>query len=77
MIKSVRPFSSLFMHYLSERDVLTAHMARFGAGFVMENNLREAKEQVGKIQALIDEVDLRKGEQKPKFDVNCDMCYKK
>ena len=77
MLRGVRSFSSLFTHYLSERDVLTAHMARFGAGFVLDSHLKEAKEQVQKITALLDEVEQRKGEAKPKFDVNCGSCYRK
>ena len=79
MIKSIRPFSSLFTHYLGHRDVLTANMTRFGAGFVLDSHIREAKEELQNIQTILAEIEQRKGEKKPPvpFDINCGSCYRK
>lgn len=79
MIKSSRAFSTLFTHYLGHRDVLTANFARFGAGFILDGNLREAKEELKSIQSLLDEIEKRKLEKKPPvlFDINCPPCYRK
>jgi hypothetical protein len=73
----VRPFSTLLTQYLSHRDVLTVNMTRFGAGFILEGGLREAKEELQNIQNLLDEIEKRKDEKKPRFDVSCSGCYKK
>jgi hypothetical protein len=67
MIKGVRSFSSLLTHYLCERDALTANMTRFGAGFVLDSHLREAKEQINNIKSLVEEIERRKDEPKPKL----------
>jgi hypothetical protein len=79
MIKGIRPFSSLLSHYLGHRDVLTANFARFGAGFILDGNIREAKEELKNIQSLLDEIEKRKDEKKPPvlFDINCSPCYRK
>ena len=77
MLRGVRSFSSLFTHYLGERDALTANMARFGAGFVLDGHLKEAKEQVQNIKSLLEEIEKRKSEVKEKYDPNCGWCYKK
>jgi hypothetical protein len=75
----VRPFSTLLTQYLSHRDVLTANMTRFGAGFILDGNIREAKEELKSIQSLLDEIEKRKDEKKPPmlFDINCSPCYRK
>jgi len=75
----VRPFSTLLTQYLSHRDVLTANMTRFGAGFILDGNIREAKEELKNIQSLLDEIEKRKDEKKPPvlFDITCSGCYKK
>jgi hypothetical protein len=75
--RGVRPFSSLLTQYLSHRDVLTANMTRFGAGFILDGNIREAKEELKSIQNLLEEIEKRKDEPKPKFDLLCGSCYKK
>lgn len=80
MIRGVRSFSSLFTHYLCERDQLTANMTRFGAGFILDNHLKEAKEQVKTISNILEEIEKRKDEPKPKFEIistQCGSCYKK
>lgn len=77
MLKGARSFSSLFTQYLGHRDVLTANMTRFGAGFVLDSHIRDAKEELKGIQNILDEIEKRKDEKKPLFDVNCGSCYKK
>jgi len=80
MIRGVRTFSSLFTHYLGERDALTANFARFGAGFILDGNLKEAKEQVKTIQTLLEEIETRRHEKKPPVPfekINCGSCYRK
>jgi hypothetical protein len=62
---------------LSHRDVLTCNFSRFGAGFILDSHLKEAKEELENIQRLLQEVERRKDEKKPPFDVNCAPCYKK
>lgn len=75
----VRPFHTLLINYLSHRDVLTANFSRFGAGFILESHLREAKEELDNIRLLLQEVESRKDEKKPPvpFQINCAPCYKK
>jgi len=79
MIKGVRSFSSLFTQYLGHRDQLTANMTRFGAGFILDSHIRDAKEEIKSIQCLLEEIEQRKGEKKPPvlFDINCNSCYRK
>ncbi len=79
---SVRPFNSLFTHFLMEKDQLTAHFARFGSGFILDDQLKIAKEHLQSIQDLLKEVEERKNERKPPVLVepfNCysGSCYKK
>ncbi len=64
MLKSYRPFSTVFTHYLAHRDQLTVQMTRFSAGFILDNHLRDAKEEIEKIKLLIDEVESRRNESK-------------
>jgi hypothetical protein len=52
-------------------------MTRFGAGFILDGNIREAKEELKSIQSLLEEIEKRKDEKKPMFDVSCSGCYKK
>jgi hypothetical protein len=54
-------------------------MTRFGAGFILDGNIREAKEELKNIQDLLEEVEKRKNEKKPPvlFDITCSGCYKK
>lgn len=73
---SVRPLNRLFTLFLIEKDQLTAHMARFGSGFILDNQLKIAREHLDTIKGLLDEVEARKGESL-KFDCYTGMCYKK
>ena len=81
MNRGIRAFSSVFTHYLCERDALTANMTRFGAGFILDSHIKEAKEQVQTIKTLIDEFERRKNEPKPKVILEnaggCGSCYRK
>lgn len=79
MIRGVRPFSTVLTQYLSHRDVLTANMTRFGAGFILDSHIREAKEELKSIQSLLEEIETRKSEKKlpVPFDINCGSCYRK
>ena len=75
---SVRPLHSLFTHFLMEKDQLTAHFARFGAGFIVDNQLTLAKEHLSTIQGLLSEIEERKSERKPPMIISqCPPCYKK
>lgn len=74
MLKSI-PSSSLFIRYLGHRDVLTAQIARCGAGYVIESNIKEAKEELKNIQSIVEEIEERKN--KSKNLLNCNSCYKK
>lgn len=77
MLKNAyRPLHSVFTRFLIERDQLTAHMARFGSGFILENQVKIAKEHLDNIKAMIDEVEARKSESL-KFDCFSGQCYKK
>jgi hypothetical protein len=62
-----------------EKDYLTANFSRFGAGFILDSHLREAKEQVANINKLLEEVESQKDIKKPPVDYfqNCNSCYKK
>ena len=77
MLRNVRPFSTLLTQYLSHRDVLTANMTRFGAGFILDSHIREAKDELKSIQNLLEEIEKRKGEKKPPMEFNCGSCYRK
>ena len=79
MLKSsVRPLNSLFTHFLMEKDQLTAHFARFGSGFILDNQLVQAKEHLTTIQSLLKEIEERKGERNPPIPFSyCPPCYKK
>jgi hypothetical protein len=75
---SFRPLHSVFTHFLMEKDQLTAHFSRFGAGFILESHLREAKEQVANINKLLQEVEEQKDKKKPPMMMeNCGSCYRK
>ena len=79
MLKTtVRPLHSLFTHFLMEKDQLTAHFARFGSGFIVDNQITLAKEHLSTIQSLLNEIEERKGERKPPMLISpCPPCYKK
>ena len=63
MLKTTtRPLHTIFTHFLMEKDQLTAHMARFGAGFILDNQLKIAREHLDSIKVLLDEVEARKSE---------------
>lgn len=73
---SVRPLHSVFTHFLMEKDALTAHFARFGSGFILDNQVKVAKEHLENMKVLLDEVEARKGETKV-FNCFEGYCYKK
>lgn len=80
MLKSsFRPLNSVFTLFLMEKDYLTANFSRFGAGFILDSHLREAKEQVANINKLLEEVESQKDIKKPPVDYfqNCGSCYRK
>ncbi len=76
---SVRPLHSVFTLFLMEKDHLTANFSRFGAGFILDSHLREAKEQVANINKLLLEVEEQKDKKKPPvlIEENCGSCYRK
>lgn len=75
---SVRPLNSLFTHFLMEKDQLTAHFARFGSGFILDDQLKIAKEHLATINDLMKEVEQRKDERKePMPFCYSGQCYKK
>jgi len=77
---SARPLHSVFTLFLMERDHLTANMARFGAGFILESHIKEAKEQMENMRKLLQEVEDQKELRKPPTLMeNCysGACYKK
>ena len=59
---AARPLHSVFTTFLIEKDQLTAHFARFGSGFILDNQLKIAREHVDTIRGLLDEVEARKSE---------------
>ena len=75
---TVRPLHSVFTHFLMEKDQLTAHFARFGAGFILENQIKLAKEHLTTMQDLLKEVEARREERHPPVLIShCPPCYKK
>lgn len=75
---TVRPLHSLFTHFLIERDQLTAHFARFGSGFILDNQIKLAREHLATIQDLMKEIEERKDEKKTPIPVwYNDCCPKK
>jgi hypothetical protein len=79
MLKSsFRPLHSVFTHFLMEKDQLTANFSRFGAGFILDSHLRDAKEQLSNINKLLDEIESQKHLKKPPMMMeNCGSCYRK
>ena len=78
MLRTFRPLNSVFTHFLMEKDHLTANFSRFGAGFILDSHLREAKEQVANINKLLQEIEEQKDFKKPPMMMeNCGSCYKK
>lgn len=74
--KSVRPLHTIYTLFLIEKDQLTANFARFGSGFILDNQLKIAREQLDTMKELLEEVESRKGESL-KFDCYTGHCYKK
>ena len=79
MLKTTaRPLHSLFTHFLMEKDQLTAHFARFGSGFILDDQIKIAKEHLATINDLMKEVEERKGERKEPIPFcYSGSCYKK
>ena len=73
---SGRPLHRLFTEFLIEKDQLTAHFARFGSGFILDNQVKVAKEHLDNIKTMLDEIENRKGESL-KFNCYTGSCYKK
>ena len=75
-----RSLSTLFTHFLMEKDQLTANFTRFGAGFILDSQIKEAREQVNTISSLLTEIEQRKFEPKkfiPTESAFCGSCYRK
>lgn len=73
---SVRPLHTLYTLFLIEKDQMTAHFARFGSGFILDNQLKIAREHLENMKVLLDEVEQQKSKSL-KFNCYTGVCYKK
>lgn len=76
MLKTFRPLHSVYTLFLIEKDQLSAHFARFGTGFILENQIKIAREHLETMSKLLDEVEQQKSKSL-KFDCYTGQCYKK
>lgn len=76
MLKTFRPLHRVFMEFLIEKDQLTAHFNRFSTGFILDNQLKIAREHLDTMGKLLDEVEQQKSKSL-RFDCYTGQCYKK
>jgi hypothetical protein len=76
MLKTLRPLHRVFMEFLIEKDQLTAHFNRFSTGFILDNQLKIAREHLSTMGKLLEEVEQQKSIPQ-KFDCYSGQCYKK